>query len=210
MFRKLNNTGARLFSKLNGSSLFNKPDKLDNETRDIFQSSYMPQQQAENNLEKYNYKRDPQHSTMDTKVFVNTETNKPIIIHRGTKTIKDVYDDALIGLGLSKYSHRHKNAERLTKKLEDKYGNAPDVYGHSLGGHLAESSGTKGKIITYNKAVGLGDINKKLGSNQLDIRTKGDIISLPSYLQYGAKRKLLENKNKNPNSLNAHSTKNLK
>ena len=211
MFRKINNTSSKLFSKLtNSNGLFQKANQgVGNEIKDIFQSAYLPQQEAANNLEKHHYERDPQYSTMDTKVFVNKETNQPIVIHRGTKTLKDVFDDALIGVGLGKLSHRHKNAERLTKKLEEKYGKAPDNYGHSLGGHLAESSGTKGKIITYNKAVGIGDIGKKLGSNQLDIRTKGDIISLPSYLQYGAKRKLIENKNKAPNALNAHSNKNL-
>ena len=211
MFRKINNTTSRLFSKLtNSNGLFQKVNQgVGNETKDIFQSAYLPQKEAANNLEKHHYERDPQHSTMDTKVFVNKETNQPIIIHRGTKTIKDVFDDALVGVGLGKLSHRHKNAERLTKKLELKYGKAPDLYGHSLGGHLAENSGTKGNIITYNKAVGIGDIGKKLGHNQLDIRTKGDIISLPSYLQSGAKRKIIENKNKNPNALNAHSTKNL-
>ena len=58
-----------------------------------------------------------------------------------------------------------------------------DVFGHSLGGSLAEKSGAKGKITTYNKGVGLFDIGRKVGSNQVDHRSKNDVVSLLSLTQ---------------------------
>ena len=75
-------------------------------------------------------------------------TNRPIIIQRGTTNVKDVLDDGLIAIGLGKYASRTKNAERLASKLEDKYGKKPNVYGSSLGGFYAGDKANK--IITYN------------------------------------------------------------
>jgi hypothetical protein len=121
--------------------------------------------------------------------------------------LKDFIDDGFIGLGLGDYGFRSKNAKRLTQKVEAKYGKPANAVGHSYGGKLIEDSGAKGKIITYNKAVGLGDIGKKISKNQLDVRSEGDIISLPSLSQRGGKRELVKNKNKNP--LYAHSIKPL-
>jgi hypothetical protein len=183
-----------------------------NQLPDILKSSYLSQKQAQDKLDKYGYEIDPSLSSNQQKVFVNKITGEPLVVHRGTKTLKDVIDDGLIGLGLGKFGFRQKNAMRVNKKIREKYMQDAINVGHSLGGNLAENSGTKNKVITYNKAVGLGDIGKKF-NNQTDIRAKGDIISLPSILQSGSKRVLVDNKNKSnnlfKNALNAHKTDNL-
>ena len=205
LFSKLSHTTSNLFNKNNNNSLFSKLPQFD---KDLFLASYMNQGDAQNNLEKYNLKRDDNLSSNNTKVFYDTSTNQPYVLHRGTKTFNDVIDDGLVGLGLSKYSHRHKNAERVNKKILDKYGTSANNYGTSLGGHLAENSNTKGNVVTYNKAVGLSDVFKRLPSSQTDYRVVEDIISLPSLTQSGSKKITLPNKNKNPisiiNALNAH------
>ena len=42
---------------------------------------------------------------------------------------------------------------------------------------MADKSGAKGNIVTYNKGVGLGDIGRTIPKNQTDIRAKSDIVS---------------------------------
>jgi butyrate kinase len=119
-------------------------------------------------------------------------------------------DDGLVALGLGKYGFRYKNAQRITKKAEDKYKEKAVGIGHSYGGYLAENSGANGDIMTYNKAAGLGDIftNKKKGGRQHDITTQGDLVSLLSKTQNGSKE-VIPNINKTKNFLTAHNTDNL-
>ena len=105
-------------------------------------------------------------------------------------------DDTLIGVGLKNHSHRYLDAKRLTNKVREKYKQEPDAYGDSLGGYLSEHSGTKGKIITYNKLTPLYEIGKTIPKNQTDIRFKNDIISLPSKLQKYKYKNLSELKQK--------------
>ena len=91
--------------------------------------------------------------------------------------------DVKLALGLDKYDRRFQEARHLTRMVEDKYGQAADVFGHSLGGSLAEKSGANGKIVTYNKGTGIMDIGRKIGDNQVDHRTKNDVASLLSLTQ---------------------------
>lgn len=180
-------------------------DTLRKNLPDLVQASYQPQKVAQQNLEKKGYMLDSQLSSMNTKVFTD-KNNTPVILHRGSTTVKDWIDDALLGAGLGKYGHRYKNAVRTTKKVEEKYGKPANTVSHSYGGWLGENSGAKGNILTYNKATGVGDLFKKYGKNQLDVRSQGDIISLPSLTQ-SVRRETVKNKNKNP--LYAHSLKPL-
>lgn len=66
--------------------------------------------------------------------------------------------------------------------------------------------------MTFNKGSGLGDIGKKNKSNQLDITTKGDVISALGKTQTGNKE-VIDNQFKSKdilkNALNAHNTDNL-
>ena len=189
-----------------------KKSKLREDTGDLLKASYLPQKEAKAKMAKHGYGYDDQLSTMNTKVFISPD-GKPVISHRGTKTVKDIADDALVALGLGKWGFRYKNAKRITDKAEKKYGQSADTVSHSLGGWLGENSGAHGNIITYNKASGLGDIGtKKNSSRQLDISTKGDVVSTLGKTQ-NANKEIIDNrfKSKDPfkNALNSHSTDNL-
>ena len=174
---------------------------------DLLRASYLPEKDAQSMLEKKKYKIDPELSSPESKVFVD-ETNTPLILHRGTSTFKDILDDGLLAIGLGKYGHRYKNAQRLTKKVEEKYQRPANAVGHSYGGWLAENSNASGNTLTYNKAVGLGDIGRKKTNRQHDVRTRGDVVSILSNTQR-ANTELLRNQNFFHNPLTAHDTNNL-
>ena len=143
----------------------------------ILKASYEPKKKASKTLAKSGYTLDKKLSTNESKVFTDKEGN-PNIAFRGSTNAKDfLFSDTLLGLGASKYDPRFKQAKELTKKVESKYNKPVDVFGHSLGGSLAEQSGAKGKIITFNKGVGIAGIGKSIPKNQTDIRTTNDIVS---------------------------------
>ena len=143
----------------------------------ILDSSYQNQKEAEKTLSKKGYTYDKKLSTNQSKVFIDSEGN-PNVVFRGSKTVKDfLISDPLLALGLQKYDPRFKESQRLVKKVEAKYKKPVDAFGHSLGGTLAEKSGAKGNITTFNKGTGLGDIGRTIPKNQTDIRTKADFVS---------------------------------
>ena len=119
----------------------------------LLSTTYKPKEEQQSILEKKKFKMDKDLSSDNTRVFYDEETEKPLIIHRGTQTFKDVVDDGLLAVGLGKYGFRYKNAQRITKKVEKKYQKPADTVAHSYGGWLAENSGAKGNITTYNKGV---------------------------------------------------------
>ncbi|KAJ1628600.1 hypothetical protein T492DRAFT_1017481 [Pavlovales sp. CCMP2436] len=75
-------------------------------------------------------------------------------------------------------------ARSITAATEEKYGRPANSVGHSLGGRLAEQSGSGGQIVTINKAAGLGDIGRRQpsGTRQTDVRTRMDAVSVLSSL----------------------------
>jgi hypothetical protein len=145
--------------------------------RPILEASYQPKKLASKTLAKSGYTLDKKLSTNESKVFVDPY-GQPNIAFRGSTNAKDfLFSDTLLGIGASKYDPRFKQAKDLTKKVESKYGKPVDVFGHSLGGSLAEASGAKGNITTFNKGVGIAGIGKSIPKNQTDIRTRNDIVS---------------------------------
>jgi hypothetical protein len=173
--------------------------------KSIFEASYQNPEQARQTLSSKGYSYVDELSSPDTKVFLDKAGN-PHITFRGTKRVEDIGTDLLLGVG--KRTKRHKEAQETVKRVREKYQKPVSAYGHSLGGHLAEESGAN-KVYTYNKAVGIKDIFKKLPSTQTDIRTTKDIISLPSLFQTGSKKKTI----KSPfvqDILKAHSLSSLK
>jgi hypothetical protein len=171
---------------------------------ELINAAYMPQKQAVSYLEKRKLRIDPELSKMDTKVFVD-DTGAPLILHRGSNTVKDWIDDSLLAVGLGKYGHRYKEAQRITKKAENKYGRAANTVGDSYGGWLAENSGSHGSITTFNKAAGLADIGtKKNSKRQKDIRVSGDVVSYLSTTQRANRDTIERNKNNR-----AHTNENL-
>lgn len=149
----------------------------------ILEASYQPVGKAEKTLEKLGYTFDKKLSSNESKVFIDQQGN-PNIAFRGSTTVKDwLISDPLLGIGFEKYDPRVKQSQALTKQVEKKYNKPVDVFGHSLGGSLAERSGATGNIITYNKGAGIEDIGKTIPKNQTDIRSKADIPSLFSLTQ---------------------------
>lgn len=145
--------------------------------KDILSASYQSQHDAETALAKHGYRYDNQLSNMENKVFIDP-FGKPHIAYRGSRTLKDfVVNDSLIGLGLGQYAPRVIEGQHIAKMAAHKYGVAPSVYGNSLGGYIAERSGTTGQIVTHNKPVVLGDIGRLVPANQTDIRTANDPVS---------------------------------
>ena len=181
-------------------------NSLRSDLGNLLKSSYKPQKEAKKDMKKLGYGYDNKLSTMEAKVFV--KNGQPTIVHRGSTTYKDIIDDGLLTIGLAKYGHKYKNAQRLTKKVEERYGKPADTVGHSYGGWLAENSNAKGNKITYNKAVGLGDLFKNGHKNQLDVSTSGDLVSGLGITQ-GGKKEIIDNKSFFSNPLNAHNINNL-
>ena len=178
---------------------------MENNLSTILEASYKKQSEAQEDLGKIGYNYDPELSNMESKVFVDKE-GKPSVAFRGSTRVSDwLIEDPAIALGIT--TPKQRRAEALVKRVEAKYGKPTDVYGHSLGGGRAELSGASGNIYTYNKAVGLGQIGKKLPSRQTDVRTSKDIVSIGSLLQYGGKTKTI----KSPDSIiSSHSLSALK
>ena len=175
--------------------------------RPILDASYQPKKLAAKTLAKSGYTLDKKLSTNESKVFVDSMGN-PNIAFRGSKTAKDwLLSDTLLGLGASRLDPRFSQAKTLTKQVEKKYGKPADVFGHSLGGAIAEKSGAKGKITTFNKGVGIGDIGKTIPKNQTDVRTKADLVSALSLTQkYNGDQKTIKG---SLNPIAAHSLENL-
>ena len=178
------------------NNLFESGSKGRSSLQDILAASYQPNRVATNTLEKDGYRLDPTLSTREHKVFID-EQGDPSIVFRGTnqKSVKDIGSDILLGLGLSHLDPRQRASNALVEKVRSKYNKDPNLYGHSLGGALAEKSaratGNKGNVVTYNKGAAPSDVFQINPSNQVDVRTKNDPVSFFSMFQSGgAKREL--------------------
>ena len=170
----------------------NKPD-----IKTILNASYKPQSEASADLERLGYKYDPELSTMENKVFIDPKTNKPNIAYRGSVRVSDWIGN--IGLGLGFKDPQIEKRVQLAEQVKQKYGQAPDTFGHSRGGLVSELAGEKtgGKSYTYNKATLPTDIFKTIRPEQTDIRTSSDIVSFLSGLQKGGKKETIKTNYKN-------------
>ncbi len=171
----------------------------------IIKASYKPQREASADLENLGYKYDPELSSMENKVFVD-KTGKPHIAYRGSVRASDWLGNVGFALGF-KVPMVEKRVQ-LADQIKLKYGQAPDTYGYSRGGHIAELAGerTVGKTYTYNKATLGKDIFKTIRPEQQDIRTKHDLVSLPSIFQQGNKTTIDSTYKNLGDSIKAHST----
>lgn len=188
--------------------------KLRNDLGDLLSNSYKSQQEASDNMNKKGYKYDSELSNMETKIFVDDENGEPVIVHRGTVRVKDWVDDAKLALGFGKTTQRVKDAQDINQKVKAKYNKPVHNVGHSLGGFIAENSGGKGNIITYNKGAGLGDLfTKKNSGRQLDIFADDDLVSTIARNTQKSNKEFIKNKYssilKPIHYLNAHKVNNL-
>jgi hypothetical protein len=126
------------------------------------------------------FEMDKQLSSSTSKVYRNPVTGQVVVAHRGTAGITDWGNNAVYALGgkrAYKQTSRFKEAERVQRRAEKKYG-AENVttIGHSQGGLQSELLGGRSKeIITLNKATLPFESNKN--KNQYDLRSERDVVS---------------------------------
>ena len=85
-----------------------------------------------------NYILDEDLSTKRDKVYYDPVTGKAVHTIAGTDSLKDWSNNDLIPLGLHEYSNRYKNAEKIQKKANEKYGKSNvDLVTHSQSGNIA-------------------------------------------------------------------------
>ena len=150
------------------------------------------------------FQQDRELSTKTSKVYINPETGQTVVAHRGTAGVMDWGNNLVYALGGRKaYKHtsRFKEAQRVQKAAEAKYGREHiSTIGHSQGGLQAELLGRRGKeTITLNKAT--RPFANSPAGNQTDIRTQNDLVSALNPFQ--TKKETLIKSNLNP--LAAHS-----
>ena len=140
------------------------------------------------NSDHDNFKIDNELSGRRVKVYHNNDTNKTVVSHKGTQSLNDWVVNAKLLLGY-KNVKRFKHAKNIQNQAEAKYGTDNlTTIGHSLAGKIAEVVGQNGReIITLNKPTTPLDLynNKKIGNNQIDIRTKNDPVSILRKYQNG-------------------------
>lgn len=172
-----------------------EPEKFNTaDFQDILKASYLPQKRAEELMAKKGYGYDKDLSNMQQKVFVSP-SGVPIVSERGSVTAKDwLVDDLNIATGGFFKTQRIKDAEKLSKETQSKYGMAPIHASHSLGGYLSERAAQKtpgSQTYTYNKAASLPSAFYSTPKSQHDYRTTLDIPSALSSYQGGGEHKTL-------------------
>lgn len=124
--------------------------------------------------------KDDKLSSKTSKVYHNKDTGQTVVAHRGTSGFTDWLNNAVYAVGGEspyKMTPRYKEASKVQKRAESKYGSDNvSTIGHSQGGLQAEMLGKKShEIITLNKATRpFGTVS---GKNQYDISSDKDLIS---------------------------------
>jgi len=141
-------------------------------------------------------------STKTSKVYHNPNSGQTVVAHKGTEGILDWGNNAVYALGgktAYKLTPRYKEAEKVQKQAEKKYGRQNvSTIGHSQGGLQAELLGGKSKeIITLNKATRPFESNTN--KNQYDVRSGRDVVSaLNPFEKKSSKNIEIEGESYNP------------
>jgi len=146
-------------------------------------------------------------SSSTSKVYRDPNTGQVVVAHRGTAGISDWGNNAVYALGgkqAYKLTPRYKEAEKVQRKAEKKYGASNvSTIGHSQGGLQSELLGGRSKeIITLNKATLPFESNKN--KNQYDVRSERDVVSGLNPFQKKSKKDI-SIKSKTFNPLTEHS-----
>jgi hypothetical protein len=134
------------------------------------------------------YTIDKSLSDSRVKVYTSNKNSNVIVVHRGSAALSDWIDNALYATtGNVKSSGTYKQHKKKQDAAIAKYGaNNIISIGHSRGAKYAEELNKDNpvkEVITYNKAAGLHDVRQKNPSNQTDVKTSRDIVSLLTPLQ---------------------------
>jgi hypothetical protein len=140
------------------------------------------------------------------KVGVYTKNGKTVIAHKGTRTRRDAFDDALIFLGLGHRTHSQRNSNRISRRAREKYsGNEISHTGHSLGGYLAEMTAKKNEKVTTVNKHNLGFFKEKKNPNVLNYRDSQDLVSIQPFSK--RKNKTITQYQKRTDPITAHKIK---
>jgi hypothetical protein len=166
------------------------------ELKGLLNASY---ENSVNNID--GFVKDKELSTNTSKVFYNPERNQAVVTHRGTSGISDWFNNAVYGYNSDyyKYTPRYKEAEKVQKNAEKKYGSKNvTTIGHSQGGLQSELLGKNSReIITLNKAT--KPFSNYRNSNQYDIRAESDVVSrLNPFQNKNDKEIIIPSKSSNP------------
>ena len=178
-----------------------------NQLKGLIQAGYQRNGPARDIAKKQGYELIDKFSNAERKVFLDNKKN-PYIVNVGTRKFGDWGTNTAVALGLGRFTNRFKDSKKLVENVRKEYGNRPITnIGDSLGGALAENSGGD-RIITTNKASGVGALFKTLPKKQTDIRTGTDPVSVLSRTQFGGNQFTIRGTNF-IDPLKAHSYKNL-
>jgi hypothetical protein len=135
------------------------------------------------------YKVDKKLSGQRVQVYHNPETDKTIVVHRGTASLQDWGTNVAMAFGIK--GKRYKHAKKIQDQAEEKYGKKNIItMGHSQGGRWAELLGRDtAEVITLNKPTLPLDVigRDKVPKNQTDIKTTKDPVSVFRKYQGGNK-----------------------
>jgi len=149
------------------------------------------------------YVYDPKLSGKKTAVYVNPETRKVTIAHRGTdpKDRHDIVNDIALAVGAFGRTARARKARKKTEEVGRKYaGYEVTQTGHSLGGAVAAAEGkrTGGKVVAFSRGAGVGSIGASRAPGQVDYVHKRDVAPLLSRLERKGSSRYVVNRAKVP------------
>tara|TARA_R110000824_G_scaffold86424_1_gene213789 strand:- start:71 stop:934 length:864 start_codon:yes stop_codon:yes gene_type:complete len=142
------------------------------------------------------YEIDKSLSGDKVQVYYNPKIKKAIVVHRGTKGLKDWGTNLAMNFGYK--GDRFKHARDIQRKAEKKYGKKNIItMGHSQGARWAEKLGRDtSEVITLNKPTLPIDLIKGdvVPKNQTDIKTEKDPVSMLRGLQKGKEQETIDSK----------------
>jgi hypothetical protein len=150
------------------------------ELKEYMNESYIKSDERSKFINDFQYDEDL--SNNKTAVYFNPDTKQAKIIHRGTnETASDWQNNLALALGVYDFTRRNKKGLSTQKSVGEKYGDKNvTTIGHSQGAFLAKKHGTNSKnVITLNEAYIPSKIYNKPKKNEISIRSKGDLVSLP-------------------------------
>jgi hypothetical protein len=145
-------------------------------------------------------------------VYSNPNNLTCVIVHRGTGSTKDIYNDIAISVGIGKYTNRYKQSDKIQNQAENKYrplGYKIISLGHSLGAYYNNNVGNPDERINLNGAVTPSEMifNNKVDKNTTNINSKFDPISIFNRLQNDKNQIII--KDNQLNLLNQHKVSQL-
>jgi len=140
-----------------------------------FKNSYAKEEDQAKFGAQEGYVYDKDLSSHNQQVYYNPEKNHMLFSVAGTHNVSDIGTDLKLLASGVKSTQRFKEAEETFGTAKKKYPSArTTAYGTSLGGSISANVGAD-EVVTLNRAYRPYD---KSGSNEVNLRTHGDIVSI--------------------------------